>query len=581
MTVNDSIEKLIGAIGDKIETFKKSDTNTPWVNVNKGYPTRGIFGEKMDLPSALYVLLKPEFSAYDHPVFLNEKQISFFKKNSSTGHEPRILEGEKPYFIPRGKFMIETEGRKLRDIPDKFSTEWDPERIKKAKVIFVPDTPEKLYNIDQTNLKEARPDIYAELTAASEAAELRKSYGHVLDRYPSLSASLENIKSDDLWSSKIIYGGPESFYLLTKNEIHMPPVENFDNPEAFYGELLHNMYHSAKRTFAPDEYTEDFTTSSVLKENLSADISSAMFALKYGYPKYPVEECKSINWNDIKEMSSNGYISDLMADAYKFDAYTDAIVRKQTSKIEMGMYPKPTNEQLRSMGRLLVKFAELSEYGINTHLNESDRDEIESIKYLDINKKVNRIDKLHEEYSSKEYLWGYDLSDPKQLNDARLRFYKRLYESKEDLNQALRRLETAYGKEAIEQLNKYDRRTVLSTVTLPYSVIQYINTGEMNRRFSEKDMNIINDFIKSFGDKKIEARIIPNGGRSYNTLPLEAGKQFESSLYDVEIFTLPESLSQDKQPSKGEKEEQEHNISQSKQEYDEQEEEKPRRGFHR
>ena len=79
MTANDSIEKLIGAIGDKIETFKKSDTTTPWVNVNKVYPTRGIFGEKMDLPSALYVLLKPEFSAYDHPVFLNEKQISFFK----------------------------------------------------------------------------------------------------------------------------------------------------------------------------------------------------------------------------------------------------------------------------------------------------------------------------------------------------------------------------------------------------------------------------------------------------------------------------------------------------------------------
>lgn len=583
MITDDSLKKIIGAIEAKVETYGFSNNDTPWFDIRKGYPTKGIFGEKMDIPSALYVLLKPEFNVYEYPVFLTEKDIVHIKKDSSIGHEPSVLEGERPFFIPKGKFMVETEGKKMRDIPDKFYTEWTPEKIKKSKVTFIPDIPEKLYNIDQTNLKETRPDLYAELTAQSEKAKMTEHNSRDLDMKPTYDTVLDSIVSGDLWDSKIEIN-PEaeySYYDLCNSKIVMPSVESYNSAETYYGDLLHNMFHSEKTHLMFDDNPKEFAKTNFQRENLSADLSSALLGLKYGIPKYADKTCRSLTYKEIEKLADKDYISNLMAEIYKINTYIDTIIRSQTSKIERAMNQRPTNEQLRSMGRLLVKFAELSEYGIEKYLDEPDEYETKSIKYLDIDKKFSRIDKLYGEYWSKEYLQGYDISDPHQLNEARLNFYQRLYATKENLKEALRSLEVSYGKEAIEQLNKYDRRVLHDVVTLPYSVVQYINTGTMNRNYSEKDMNIINDYVKSFQDKPIEARIIPNGGRSFARLPLEAEKDIETSLCDVEIFSLPESLTQDKQSSKSEKNNQEESNSQPVQETEDQEEERPHRGFHR
>ena len=559
----------------KERVLQSNSSTDTWFNKDKGYPSIGINKEKAPLPSALYLSMKSEFAKYKYPVYLTKKEIDKIKSDST--YPVKVLDGEHEHLVPSGHFRIMSDDGKLRDVSGKFETEWTPERIKDLKMVFVPESPVKLYNIDQTNLKESRPDIYAALTAPYDIQELDK----IMSKTSQNLLGIDKLVEDQDWGCDIKQTLPinePAYYSIGKEEICIPPKDLYNSAELYYGDLFHNMIHSKRMSTVA--YLEGLDGNTY--EQVTADLGAALLAQESNLDKYIDMDVRSreLNFKDDKS------ISNVLANIYHTTTFINAVVRIEKNELDKRNEVKPTKEQFRQLGKLLVKFGgDTDERYINNDRIE-EFDTLKELKFKDIYKKFNRLDSLHEQYYSKEYLWGYDTSDPEQLLEARLEFYKKLEGNRYKLNESLSRLADVYGEKAILEYNKYEHRKVLDTYTLPYAVIKYINSGEASDFLSAKDKETIDKFLATPEMKNVEVKIIPNSNNGYKKLPLEKNLSPDAHMFDVELFRVPEKLEVSKDGKiilpEQEQDDMEKLFEQAENEAEqESEEEKPRRGFHR
>ena len=565
--IADESLKLLSTIIDKRVSETGVSPLIPWFNKDKGYPTVGMNKEKASLPSALYLSMNSDLAKYEYPIYLTKKEID--KINSDSTHPVSVLEDEREHVVPDGHFCIVSDNGKLREVTDKMGAEWEPERVKNTKIAFVPDSPIKLYNIDQTNISEARPDLYAELTASYD---MRKLDDVMLQKNQDLQA-VDKLVEVQGWGCDIKQCLPAiepAYYSISNNEIVMPPRNLYNSAELYYGDLFHNMIHYTR--MAPVFHIKGLEALS--HEELTADLGAALLAQKANINKFP-DKNLSIGKPYFKKDEN---ISDVLANIYHTTTYINAVVRLEKNALDRSIEVEPSKEQLRQLGKLLVKFGgDVDERYINNDRIE-EYDTLKELKFKNIHMKFARLDSLHERYYSKEYLWGYDTSDPKQLMQAREDFFGSLELARCQLNEALSRLAEVHGKKSIEEYNKYERREVLDNYTLPYDAIRYINSGESSNFLSAKDKETIDNFMATDEMKNAEVRIIPSTGVDYKTLPLEKN----SSEFDVEFFRVPETLEvskQDKDSNIEQDDALENFFEQA--ENDAEQEEKPRRGFHR
>lgn len=571
MITDKSLKMLDEAIKERISQ-SNSSTDT-WFNKDKGYPSIGINKEKAPLPSALYLSMKSDFAEYKYPVYLTKKEIDNI--NSDSTMPVKLLDGEKEHHVPSGHFCIMSDDGKLCEVSDKFETEWTPERIKDAKIVFVPDSPVKLYNIDQTNIKEARPDIYAKLTASYDLREL----DGIMSNTSQNLQGIDKLVEDQGWGCDINQTLPinePAYYSIGKDEICMPAKDLYNSAELYYGDLFHNMIHSERMSSVVYLNGLDENT----YEQVTADLGAALLAQESNLNKYIDQDVqfRELNFKD------DDSISNVLANIYHTTTSINTVIRIEKNELDKTNEIKPTKEQYRQLGRLLVKFGgDTDERYINNDRIEEFED-IKEIKFKDIYKKFNRLESLHEQYYTKEYLWGYDTSDPEQLLTARLEFYRNLERCRFKLNEALSRLADVYGKKAIKEYNKYERREVIDNYTLPYVAIKYINSGEAADFLSAKDKETIDKFMATDEMKGAEVRIIPSTGAGFKTLPLEKNSSDYAHMNDVEFFRVPEKLEVSKDGKiilpEQEQNDLEKLFEQAEKEA-EQEEEKPRRGFRR
>ena len=278
MIAGESLKMLAEAI-DKRVVETGFSPYIPWFHKDKGYPTVGINKEKTPLPSALYLSMKSDFAKYKYPVYLSKKEIENIKTYFTK--PVKVLDGEKEHIVPSGHFCIVSEDGKMREVSDKFETEWTPERIKDAKIVFVPDSPVKLYNIDQTNIKEARPGLYAKLTASYDLREL----DGIMSKTSQNLQTIDKLVEDQGWICDINQSLPmnePAYYSISNNEINMPPKDLYKSAELYYGDLFHNMIHSRRMS-------SGFVIRSVddeCHEQIIADFGAALLLQKNNMNKY-------------------------------------------------------------------------------------------------------------------------------------------------------------------------------------------------------------------------------------------------------------------------------------------------------
>lgn len=147
-----------------------------------------------------------------------------------------------------------------------------------------------VFSVDDTNLAEKMPDLYAEL--------LRDQMDTPNERIDTTVEPLENILAEGTYTDGFdileTKGGKwicpiyerlsdKAFYRPSKHEIVVPLRNQFPQMEAFYGTLLHEMAHSTIKLLPRP--TGNFGDADYAREELVAEFTSAIVASEYGLNK--------------------------------------------------------------------------------------------------------------------------------------------------------------------------------------------------------------------------------------------------------------------------------------------------------
>lgn len=139
-----------------------------------------------------------------------------------------------------------------------------------------------VFNIAQTNLAEARPELYAEIIRDFESGKPE----HTGDGFR--FEPVDTMIADNKWYCPIKpTQGNNAYFSISKNEIVIPLYEQFRDGESYYSNLFHEMCHST----GTDELLKrlkpaSFGSKAYAREELVAELTAALTAQYYGMSKH-------------------------------------------------------------------------------------------------------------------------------------------------------------------------------------------------------------------------------------------------------------------------------------------------------
>ena len=194
----------------------------------------------------------------------------------------------------------------------------------------------RVFNVAQTNLREARPELWEQLEVENGK---RVENGEHFSFVP-----VDTMIRDKLWICPIKpKHQDEAYYSITRNEIIVPEKEQFQSGEAFYGTLFHEMVHSTGAEGVLDRLQPtSFGSKEYAREELVAELGSALIAQRYGMTKHIKEDsCAYLKgWLDeLKE--SPQFIKTTLLDVKR----ASSIVTQKVDKIAQELEQNVTEEQ--------------------------------------------------------------------------------------------------------------------------------------------------------------------------------------------------------------------------------------------
>ena len=167
-----------------------------------------------------------------------------------------------------------------------------------------------VFNIAQTNLKEARPEIWERIVNENtvkkpeqtseisgkpnaEPKDLRSAEAEEIRcKQIFRFEPMDRLMEENLWFCPIKQQyGDRAYFSPSKNEIVLPEFRQFTDGESFYGTALHEMAHSTGAenllnrpkhvTFGDEIYS---------REELIAELTSALVAQYYGFDTHIKED---------------------------------------------------------------------------------------------------------------------------------------------------------------------------------------------------------------------------------------------------------------------------------------------------
>lgn len=284
---------------EKIESIRE-DWKKPWFTEGSLQWPRNLSGREYNGMNALMLLIHCEKEGYAIPRFCTFDCVQRLNKPDKDGKElPRVsvLRGEKSFPVMLTTFTCihkETKEKIKYDDYKKLSENEQKEYNAYPKMqVF------RVFNVAQTNLQEARPELWQKLE--KEYVQPKIENGEHFSFAP-----VDTMIKDNLWICPIkpLYQD-SAYYSITRNEIVVPEKRQFESGEAFYGTLFHEMTHSTGAEGVLDRIKPtSFGSEEYAREELVAELGSALVAQRYGMGKHIKEDsCAYLkNWLDeLKE----------------------------------------------------------------------------------------------------------------------------------------------------------------------------------------------------------------------------------------------------------------------------------------
>ncbi len=275
----------------KIESIQ-SDWSKPWFT--EGYSNslpKNLSGRHYNGMNSVMLLLLCEQKSYKLPIFVTFDRVTALNYNTtSVGRVPAvdadgnkrplvsINKGEKsfPVFITTFT-VVGPDGEKIKYDDYKQMTE---EQRKDYKV-FPKLQVYRVFNIQQTNIEEARPEIYEKLVSENVTIQPTKT-GEMFSFEP-----LDRMIAEQKWICPIeLRHGDDCYYSLSKKCVVCPEKEQFKDGESFMGNVLHECAHSTTLITDRIKPGASFGSREYATEELVAELTAALVCQNYGVTRH-------------------------------------------------------------------------------------------------------------------------------------------------------------------------------------------------------------------------------------------------------------------------------------------------------
>lgn len=252
-----------------------ADWQKPWINTKVNGGPQNLEGRRYSGLNTLFLFLVSEMAGYEMPVFMTFLQA---KKNGLL-----INKGEKAFPVIYFNFLVKDNetGKKIS------IEEWEklPKETQKKYTVIPFMKTHPVFNIEQSNIKEARPELW-------ESIRSKFIRDIPLDTTGMISCPEMDLLLDAQGWACPIYTeeGDRAFYSVGKDEIHVPLKAQFNNGEAFYGTLAHEMAHSTGSNGRLARNFDGRSLQAYGREELVAELTSAVVMASLGVSITPSQE---------------------------------------------------------------------------------------------------------------------------------------------------------------------------------------------------------------------------------------------------------------------------------------------------
>lgn len=324
------VEQYSSLIEKRIESMTE-DWQQPWINTQAGKP-RNLDGRVYDYNNGLNSIMlsmHTQTNGYTHPVYTT------FLRAKEEGI--RIQAGEQGIPVAYKGFSIKDKETN-QSISHEDYIHLSPEEKDKYNInSFVKVA--TVFNLDQTNIKTARPELWEKIDASikSEKENLSRDNSFIHE-------SLGKMIQDNNWIIPIKHSSDSSaYYAPSAQIIHLPEQNLFKSNAAYYATALHEMAHSTEVPLKRD-------ISNYGREELVAELSASIVASRYNYPK----EVQDSNVQYLKAWLENmqkdpSFLKNVLEDVHKTSNFITKEIDTKYNLIAEIDYIAPSGDTAETM----------------------------------------------------------------------------------------------------------------------------------------------------------------------------------------------------------------------------------------
>jgi antirestriction protein ArdC len=294
-----ALETFANLMIDKIKNIQQ-DWKKPWFTEGSMAWPRNLNGREYNGMNAIGLILQGEKMGYDLPFYCTFNRVSGLNYTfDKDGNRKPMMDakgeklptvsvnkGEKSFPVFITTFTVVNKETKEKMKYDDYKQLSDEE--KKDYNVFPKLNVYNVFNVAQTNLKEARPELYEKL-----AEQIKSGRQASLEGDKTQFPAMDEMIKKNLWVCPIKPTHDDNaFYSISKDEIVIPEKSQFKDGESFYTNLLHEMIHStgSENRLNRIKPGSTFGSKEYATEELRAELGAALTASRYGMTKHVKED---------------------------------------------------------------------------------------------------------------------------------------------------------------------------------------------------------------------------------------------------------------------------------------------------
>lgn len=347
-----ALDKFAELLISKLETIQ-SDWKKPWFTqgVSTSLP-KNLSGREYNGMNSLMLMLRAEKMGYELPVWCTFDRVTGlnFSKDKQGGKAealdangqplPRVCvnKGEKSFPVFITTFTVVDQETKEKIKYDDYKRLSEEERQKYS--VYPKLQVYNVFNVGQTNIKEARPELYQKLVEQNTQQRPETVVNGNDFAFPALDHMIAH--NEWICPIKPTYGD-DAYYSISKAVIVVPEKKQFKSGESFYANLAHEMAHSTgAENYLNRLKPTSFGSKEYAHEECIAEMTAALTSQRYGMQKCIKEDSIPYlkNWLDsLKEDPS--YIKGILQDVKK----AFSMISQHIDKVQMQLDQEKEQKQ--------------------------------------------------------------------------------------------------------------------------------------------------------------------------------------------------------------------------------------------